>query len=80
MNKYSIMGIAVIAAVLVGIGSVTASIMNSAYAQPTQGNARQHANNQCSGQQLVQACVSANVNAQLQCIQANVLAQDNRNC
>ena len=73
------MGIAVIAAVLVGIGSVTAS-MNSAYAQPAGGNARQHANNQCSGEQVVQACVAANIEAQLKCIQANVLAQENRNC
>jgi hypothetical protein len=79
MNKYSIIGIASIAGLVLGIGMSLVAIDN-AFAQATA-----RAKNNCpQGGINVAGCVSASVAAELECIQANVAVvgnnRDNRNC
>ena len=79
MNKYSIIGIASIAGLVLGIGMSLVAIDN-AFAQATA-----RAKNDCTQRGInVAGCVSASVAAELECIQANVAVvgnnRDNRNC
>jgi hypothetical protein len=79
MNKYSIIGIASIAGLVLGIGMSLVATDN-AFAQATA-----RAKNDCpGGEALVNACVAAGVAAELECIQANVAVvgnnRDNKNC